>query len=152
MRTREIGGRPRRACPACGFIHFIEPRVAVGARVVVDGRILLVRRICEPEIGKWCLPAGYLDAGEHPEETLVREVAEETGLEVRVTGLGEVFHSPPPPFGKHGASLFLLYDAERTGGALAAGDDADAADFFGADELPELAFDSTRAAAARLGR
>jgi ADP-ribose pyrophosphatase YjhB (NUDIX family) len=124
--------------------------VGVGARVLDGARVLLVRRTVDPGRGRWCLPAGYLDPGEHPERTAVREVLEETGLEVRITDLAGVFHTPPPPFGKQGATLFVLYDAERTGGRLAAGDDADQAGFFDADSLPELAFESTRTAVAEL--
>jgi len=124
----------------------VEPKVGVGVMVVEEGRLLLVRRAMEPEKGKWSLPAGYLDSGESPVETAVREAREETGLEVRVTGLVDAFHNPPGA----GASVFLLYRAERTSGELRAGDDADDAGFFGRDELPSLAFASTFAAAGHL--
>ncbi len=80
-------GRTRRFCRYCGFIHFSDPKVAV-AGLVSDGvRVLLVRRAAVPRIGFWALPAGYMDADELPEEAVVREIAEETGVEVRVTGL-----------------------------------------------------------------
>ena len=146
LTTRRVAGKPRRACPACDFVHFVEPRVGVGVMVVEEGRILLVRRAMEPEKGRWSLPAGYLDYGESPAETAVREAREETGLEVRVTGLVDVFHNPPGA----GASVFLLYRAERASGEPRAGDDADAVAFFGRDELPPLAFASTAAAVERL--
>lgn len=141
-----MAGKPRRACPACGWAHFVEPKVGVGVMVVEDGRLLLVRRAMEPEKGKWSLPAGYLDYGESPVETAVREAREETGLDVRVTGLVDAFHNPPGA----GASVFLLYRAVRERGEPVAGDDADAAAFFGRDDLPPLAFASTFAAVERL--
>ena len=147
LTNRTIAGKPRRACPACGWVYFVEPKVGVGVMVVEDGRLLLVRRAMEPEKGKWSLPAGYLDPGESPVETAVREAGEETGLEVRVTGLVDAFHNPPGA----GASVFLLYRAERMSGEVRAGDDADDAGFFGRDDLPPLAFASTFAAVERLG-
>ena len=142
LATRQVAGKPRRACPACGWVHFVEPKIGVGVMVVEGGRLLLVRRAMDPEKGKWSLPAGYLDYGESPIETAVREAREETGLEVRVTGLVDAFHNPPGA----GASVFLLYRATRTGGEPRAGDDADAVAFFGRDDLPSLAFASTFAA------
>ena len=127
-------------------MYFVEPKVGVGVMVVEDDRLLLVRRAMEPEKGKWSLPAGYLDYGESPMETAIREAREETGLEVRITGLLDAFHNPPGA----GASVFLLYRAERTGGEPRAGDDADEVGFFGRDELPPLAFASTFAAVEQL--
>lgn len=135
--------KPRRVCPQCGYVHFTDPKVGVGVAVVEDGRILLVRRAMNPERGKWSLPAGYVDQGEDPRLTAAREAQEETGLTVEVTELLDVFHNPP---GSGGASIFILYQARRVGGELAPGDDADDAQFFAPDELPELAFASTHMA------
>ena len=143
MITREYSGKPRRTCPACGFIHFTDPKVGVGVLVQQEGKILLVRRTMKPEIGKWSIPAGYLDHGEDPEETAVRETLEETNLQVEITGLLDVYHNPPQ---EGGASIFILYHARLLGGRLQAGDDADDARFFTLDQLPELAFASTHAA------
>ncbi|MCB8943552.1 MAG: NUDIX domain-containing protein [Ardenticatenaceae bacterium] len=141
MITREYGGKLRRACPNCGFVHFTDPKVGVGVLVQQAGKILLVRRTMKPEIGKWSIPAGYLDQGEDPQETAVRETLEETNLRVAITGLLDVYHNPPE---QGGASIFILYRATLLGGQLQAGDDADDARFFALDNLPELAFASTR--------
>ena len=143
MITREYSGKPRRACPNCGFIHFTDPKVGVGVLVQQDGKILLVRRTMKPEIGKWSIPAGYLDHGEDPRETAVRETLEETNLHVQITSLLDVYQNPPA---EGGASIFILYRATLLGGHLQAGDDADDARFFTLDNLPELAFASTREA------
>jgi len=60
------------------------PVVGVGAIVFQDEKVLLVRRGREPLKGEWSLPGGRLELGEHLEAAVVREVREETGLEVRV--------------------------------------------------------------------
>ncbi len=149
LQTRQVGDKPRRACPACGFIYFTDPKVGAGALVVVDGKLLLVRRRMMPEAGKWSIPAGFVDRGEDPRDVAVRETWEETGLEVAIESLLDVYYNPHTEAG--GASIFILYRARRQGGTLQAGDDADAAAFFGPEELPELAFDSTRDAVRWLG-
>jgi len=141
MITREFGGKPRRACPQCKYIHFIEPKVGVGVAVVEGGRILLVQRGFAPQKGKWSLPAGFLDRGDDPQQQAILEAREETNLEVSLSGLAGVFHNPP---NEGGAGVFILYWAERVGGDLCAGDDAVAAAFFARDALPEIAFASTR--------
>jgi len=61
-----------------------RPEVAVGAVAVHDGRILLVRRGRGPAAGEWSVPGGRVEAGETLHEAVVRETAEETGLEVVV--------------------------------------------------------------------
>jgi ADP-ribose pyrophosphatase YjhB (NUDIX family) len=147
MDTRVIGGKPRRTCPACGYIHFVEPKVGVGVMVVEGAKLLLVQRAMAPEKGKWSLPAGYVDSGEDPAQVAVREALEETGLEVEVSALVDVYYNPP---GQGGASIFILYRAQVLGGTLTPGDDALAAAFFALDQLPELAFKSTYDAVRRL--
>lgn len=149
MITREVGGRPRRVCPACRHIHFVEPKVGVGALVQDEqGRVLLVKRAVPPEQGKWALPAGYVDPDEHPRLAAARETLEETGLVVEIRSLVEVYHNPPA---RGGASIFILYRAVMTGGVLAAADDVSAADFFPLANVPDdLAFASTREILQRL--
>ena len=142
LETRVVGDRPRRACPACDFIYFTDPKVGVGVLVVHEGKILLVRRTMMPERGKWSIPAGFIDHGEDPKEVAVREAYEETNLRVEIEKLVDVYYNEPTDEG--GASIFILYRARLLGGEVEAGDDADAAGFFAPDELPELAFDSTR--------
>jgi ADP-ribose pyrophosphatase YjhB (NUDIX family) len=137
-------GRMRRHCRYCNFIHFVEPKVAV-AGVVTDGtRILLVRRKADPRIGYWALPAGYMDADELPEEALVREVAEETGLSVRVRGLQGV--APLAGWEKR-RGILLLYTADAPAGEPTPGDDVSEARWFTRENVPwdELAFESTAA-------
>lgn len=143
METRTIGDKPRRACTQCNFIHFTDPKVGVGVVLIQQGKILLVRRTMHPEIGKWSIPAGYIDHGEDPEVVAVREAWEETALTVKIEKLLDVYHNPPE---EGGATIFILYLAKIVSGTPQAGDDADAVGFFGPNELPELAFKSTHQA------
>jgi ADP-ribose pyrophosphatase YjhB (NUDIX family) len=148
--TRPFGGKPRRTCPDCGYVYFTDPKVGVGVLVVENGRLLLVRRAMNPEKGKWSLPAGFVDSGEDPQETAVRETWEETNLTVAITGLEDVFFNSSARPGQPGASIFILYRAALLGGAVQAGDDAADAAFFALDDLPELAFASTHHAVEKL--
>lgn len=68
-----------------------RPVVGVGGVVIDDGRALLIRRAREPLMGEWSIPGGTLELGETLEEGVARELLEETGLEVRVLELIEVF-------------------------------------------------------------
>lgn len=148
LETRQVGDKPRRACRACDFIYFTDPKVGVGVLVTRDDRVLLVRRTMNPERGKWSIPAGFLDRGEDPREVAIREVLEETNLHVAIEELLDVYYNAPT--GQGGASVFILYRGRLLGGKLQAGDDADAASFFELDDLPEIAFASTHDAIQRL--
>lgn len=134
-------GRARPVCPDCGWIYFADPKVAAAAFIEQDGCVLLVRRAVDPLRGLWSLPAGFVDAGEDPIEAIRRECLEETGLTVHVTGLVDVFFGQEHPRGAH---IVIVYRAEIQQGVLQAGDDVDQAAFFALDDLPELAFSSTR--------
>ena len=146
VEQREAFGRLRPVCPACGHVHFLDPKVAAGVVVEADGKVLLVRRSVEPETGKWTIPGGFVEADEDPAATARRECLEETGLMVQIQGLLDVLYGLEHP---GGASIVILYRGRRESGSLSPGDDADRADFFGRDELPALAFEATRQALRR---
>ena len=142
----EAEGRAQR-CTACRAPHYRDPKVGVGV-VVRDeaGRLLLVQRANAPARGLWSLPAGFVDAEEDPRAAAARECLEETGLEVEVGAVVEVY-----PSQGGAASFFLVFAATLVGGVLQAGDDAADARFFSPDELPPLAFESTAAAVSDAG-
>lgn len=145
LTTRSVHGVDRRVCPACGHVHYVDPKVAVGVAVFRDHALLLVRRVMEPGRGRWALPGGWVDVGEDPRETAAREALEETGTTVAVGDVVEVFLNTP----QDGGCLFVLFRATWLSGEPRAGDDADAAGFFRRGELPPLAFASTAAAVER---
>ena len=146
LEDRKAFGRVRRVCPACGFIFFREPKVAAGALVQRDGQVVLVRRAVVPRRGYWALPAGYMEYDERPEEAAVREVCEETGLRVAITGVLDVY----PMEGPNGRGIIVVYWANWLEGELTPADDVSDARWFGPEALPEpLAFDSTVSALRR---
>jgi 8-oxo-dGTP diphosphatase len=104
-----------------------RPLVGVGAVVVDDGRVLLVRRGSEPLKGHWTLPGGALEVGESLAEGVAREVREETGLEVEPIELIEVLdriHREGERVHYH--YVIADYLCRVMGGELQAASDADA--------------------------
>jgi ADP-ribose pyrophosphatase YjhB (NUDIX family) len=131
-------GVMRPACPACNFVHFANPRVAVALFVPDGGRVLLVKRGVAPEKGKWALAAGFVEFGERPEAAAVREMREETGLDVVIERMLELMYNETDKV------ILILYQARAVGGVLAANDDVEEVRWFAGNELPELAFESTQ--------
>lgn len=106
-----------------------------------DGKVLLTRRIFNPKRGFWTLPVGFVDAGEDPARAAERECFEETGLQVQVTRLLDVFSGQEHSRGAH---IIIIYLADIIEGKLRPGDDVDQAEFFFPDKLPPLAFSTTK--------
>jgi len=103
------------------------PLVGVGAVVVEDGRVLLVRRGSEPLKGHWTLPGGMLEVGETLAAGTAREVKEETGLDVEPIELVEVLDRIHREAGRVRYHYVIAdYLCRVTGGELRAASDADA--------------------------
>lgn len=148
-----VEGRDRLACPAerCHFVLYENPASAAAAVVRDgDGRVLLIRRRIEPFRGAWALPAGYQEVDERPAETLVREVKEETGIDIVVDRLFDYIFIPDDHRKPANVAVYLC---RPTGGALVAGHDAAEAEWFHLDQLPaEIGFDNQRLILSRLPR
>lgn len=144
LAERFASGRVRPACPACGFVVYVDPKVACGVLLGHGGQVLLVRRRNQPGRGLWCLPCGYADADEPPELAARRETLEEAGIEVTIGGLLGMYHYTDDP---RGAGLLLVFHARCDDlGPLAPGDDADDVRFFAADALPPISHHTHRRA------
>ena len=140
--SKHLFGYERPYCPHCGYIHFRDPKLAVGALILEEGRVLLVRRAVIPRRGFWAMPSGFVEYDEQPRPALAREIKEETGLEAKIGRIVDVFPLTDPA--KKG--VFLLFDASIIGGELRPGDDVSEVRWFAVDEIPweEMAFPQLR--------
>jgi ADP-ribose pyrophosphatase YjhB (NUDIX family) len=139
--VRIHSGRRRPACPLCDWVFFPDPKVAVAVLIKKNDQVLLVQRKYDPKKGHWSLPSGFVDAGEDPKQTAIRETREETGLEITEIRLLDVVFSQEHP---RGASIIIVYLADVENGVLNAGDDAVQAAYFKLNSLPPLAFTSAK--------
>ncbi|MFC5470276.1 NUDIX domain-containing protein [Cohnella suwonensis] len=134
METREIDGTPRRACTRCTFVHWGSYSVGVGALVVKDGKVLLVRRAQEPGKGYWTNPGGYAEQLEPIEETVRREVQEECGVDAVVRG---VIALRDQPRAVH--NVYIAFAMDYAGGEPTPDNvEVDAAGFYSLEEMREM--------------
>jgi len=143
--VRSYDDRPRQVCAACGRVHYRNAKPCAGALVTHDGRVLLVKRGIQPFLGYWDIPGGFLEENEHPKAGAIREVREETGLEIQLTELFD-FYMDRYSYDDTGAyCLNIYFVAEVVGGQAHPADDAAELAWFAPDELPdEIAFKHAR--------
>ena len=142
LETRQLktGDPARLVCASCGFVLYMDPKVAVGTIIDAgEDRLVLVRRAIEPGYGLWVFPGGYVDRGEVITAAALREAKEESGLDVRLDGLINIYSYP----GR--APIIVVYAATMLGGELCGDDECLDARLFRPDEIPwdQLAFRST---------
>jgi ADP-ribose pyrophosphatase YjhB (NUDIX family) len=94
QRLVEGEDRPRLVCSRCDFIHYVNPKVVVGAIPERGGRVLLMRRAIEPRYGAWTFPGGFMEIDETAEEAALREAEEEVGLSLTLGPLLGVYSRP----------------------------------------------------------
>ena len=133
-------GRVRRFCEVCREPIYENP-IPATCLVVTDeaGRILLVQRSVEPKKGLWCLPGGFMELGETPEEGALRELKEETGLSGRIDRL---IGAASGKNAIYNTIALICYNIKEYSGILIAGDDASDVGYFDPEHLPEIAFNS----------
>jgi ADP-ribose pyrophosphatase YjhB (NUDIX family) len=141
-RLLKAGEPERLVCRACGFVFYIDPKLAAIALVPMDGGVVMVRRGIDPGYGLWVVPGGFVDVGELVEAAVVRETLEETHLQVKVARLLNVYSYRDSP------TVVVVYLTEYLAGELTAGDESLEARIFTRKEIPwdKIPFRSTRAA------
>ena len=110
LEARHHEDRLRPTCPACGFIHYLDPKVAVAVILGDEHGVLLGRRCIDPGSGRWSFPAGYVNRGEVIEEAALREVEEELGISVKLTGLVGVYSE------RGNVVILIVYAGQITAG------------------------------------
>jgi len=134
------GKRAYKSCSSCDFIHYENPKPCVGAVMIKNGKVLLIRRANEPFKNHWDFPGGFLEAGEKPHDGLQREIAEELQIGVKIIRVLGIY---PDTYGPGGdATLNIYYLCKISRGEIAPNQiEIAAANWFDLDELPsKLAF------------
>jgi ADP-ribose pyrophosphatase YjhB (NUDIX family) len=134
METRDVDGTLRRACTQCSFIHWGNYSIGVGALVVKEDKVLLVRRAQEPGKGYWTNPGGYIEQLEPIEETIRREVLEECGVEADVRGIVALRDQP-----RNIHNLYVAFSMDYVkGDPTPDGVEVDAAGFYSLQEMETM--------------
>lgn len=129
---------PRYICDSCGRIHYENPRLVAGGIAEYQGQVLLCRRAIEPRLGRWTLPAGFMELGESTVEAARRETMEEACAELDCPQLFSLIDVP------HINQVHLFYRGKLTGGHHAAGPESIETNLFSESDIPweDLAFRS----------
>jgi len=118
-------------CQLCG--RWKNRPVGVDVVIVNDGKILLIKRSTDPDKGKYALPGGYLDYNETLEEGAIREVKEETGLNIKIVKTLNILSHPD----RYRQIVEVSFIASIIGGEEVAGEDVDKTIWVNPNSLPE---------------
>lgn len=144
LELRRLDGKMRPACTSCEYIWYKNPIPAAGAIIMKDDKLLLVKRKYPPGVGDWCIPAGFMEYNESAVKCCIRELKEETGLDIEIEKLFWNYKAGDDP---RSMVVLMLYLAESVDGDLRPGDDAMQAKYFDLDNLPDnIAFSAHRKA------
>jgi ADP-ribose pyrophosphatase YjhB (NUDIX family) len=130
----------RHVCAQCEYIHYVNPKIVVGAVVTHGDHILLCRRAIEPRKNFWTLPAGYLEVHETPQDGATREAREEANAQIEIDTLLAVYAVP------HISQVHLMYRARLAHDSYSAGPESLEVKLFAWGEIPwdQLAFPSVK--------
>ena len=140
LKVPEGDDRHRHVCDDCGWVHYVNPKIVVGAVCIWEQKILLCRRAIEPRKGFWTIPAGYLEERESTEHGAMREAREEAGADIELDGLLGVYNIPRI------SQVQMIYRAKLRTPEISAGIESLEVGLYDWDEIPwgELAFPTVR--------
>ena len=134
LTLKKLNQLDKHYCNTCDRFIFEDPKLAVVVLVHNCEQLLLVRRAIEPELGKWSFPSGYVDLGETVESAAVREVKEETGVDIKINFLIGVYSSVSRPL------VLLAYGAEVLSGNIELNHEVLDVGYFSPNCLPDMPF------------
>ena len=132
--------RPRHVCPACGTVHYRNPRIVTGCLPVWRDSVLLCRRAIEPRRGFWTVPAGFMELDETVEQGAIRETWEEARARVEVLAPYSMFSLP------HVNQLYIIFRARLNEPNFEPGPESEDVQLFTEQGIPwnDLAFGTVR--------
>ncbi|MCG3118520.1 MAG: NADH pyrophosphatase [bacterium] len=136
----QVNGKTgNQSCSKCGFVHYQNPKPCVGAVILQNGKVLLVRRANEPFKNHWDFPGGFLECGERAEDGLKREVGEELTVGVKIIRVLGIYPDTYGPGGE--ATLNIYYYCKILPGNIVPQIEIAEAEWFAINALPApLAF------------
>jgi len=139
----KVNDNYRLVCKKCGWRHYANPVPSAAAFLQnAHEDILLIKRGIEPGRGRWALPSGFIEYNEIPEQTVIRELKEETNIRGKIERLLGVYVEPTKLYGN---IIIIGYSLSLVAGKPIAGSDSVDAEFFPKDKLPYIPFVSHRA-------
>ncbi|MDF2721351.1 MAG: hypothetical protein K0Q59_1026 [Paenibacillus sp.] len=134
LEIRPVDGTDRLACPSCSFVHWGSYSIGVGALLVKEDKVLLVRRAQDPGKGYWTNPGGYIEQHEPVQNTIEREVLEEAGVTARAVGILAVRDQP-----RDIHNVYLAFEMEYVSGEPTPDNfEVDAAGFYSLAEMADM--------------
>jgi ADP-ribose pyrophosphatase YjhB (NUDIX family) len=121
-------------CSDCGYEYFAQLKVGAGAIIERDHKLLLLRRSQEPFKDSWNIPAGYVEADESPEEAVIRETREETGLTIGGVNLENVYFFSDDP---RGNGILIVYTCKVVAGAVSGSSEGYSPAYFSRENIPD---------------
>ncbi|MFL2763975.1 MAG: NUDIX hydrolase [Dehalococcoidia bacterium] len=122
-------------CEKCEKLFYSDPKLVVVVLVEHNNKLVLIKRSFEPAMGRWCFPSGYVNKGEKVEKAAIREVKEETGLDIIIKEFIGLYSSDDNPV------IIAAFSAKSIGGKLYSGFETDAVDLIEIDSLSDFPFE-----------
>lgn len=132
----EGDNRLREVCSACDTVFYSNPKMVVGCLPEWEDKVLLCRRAIEPQLGKWTLPAGFMENHETTLQGALRETEEEAGAQVEIVQLFTLCNLP------HISQVYIMFRARLLNLDFAPGEESLEVKLFNEHEIPwnDIAF------------